>query len=256
MDYSKIFAINGDKTAMSDTNYETGFATLEGVAPTVELFNNLFYNLDEKANDLNTRVTVLETAQTWQDMSSSRALSTTYTNDTGKPIMVSVGTISNNVMVPCVITVDGINCGGTVIVPNGSSYAVNIGTFTLWSELRQEANMFEIDEETLEIKGRQGDSFVGEYGFEFNISGVTLTEEDVVTFAVRTNTYSSNKIIEKTYNGITDNTFLVELTKEETAGIGTGDYLYDISIVFADSGERNTIVTPRAFTVEGVVHDV
>ena len=111
---------------------------------------------------------------------------------------------------------------------------------------------FAINEETLEITGRQGDTFVGEYTF----SEVTLTEDDVVTFAVRTNEYSENKIVEKSYNGITDNVFTPELTKEETAEISKGDYIYDISIVFADSGERNTVVESKKFTIGGVVHDV
>ncbi len=85
--------------------------------------------------------------QTWQDVTASRAASTTYTNSTGRPIFISVrmeqddGTLS--------LTVDGLLIGKTgytpgpvyytltAIVPAGSTYLVTTTGGTLfWYELR------------------------------------------------------------------------------------------------------------------------
>jgi hypothetical protein len=88
--------------------------------------------------------------QTWQDVSGSRLSNTTYTNSTGKPIMVNVyrtasdGTsaVSLEVLVGstwiAVATVNpDINDGSTAsaIVPDGSDYRF-AGAFTRWTELR------------------------------------------------------------------------------------------------------------------------
>jgi hypothetical protein len=78
--------------------------------------------------------------QTWQNVAGSRANGTTYTNSTGKPIMVSLTVIGTGT-----ITVDGVvaamsgvnnavnNLGA--IIPNGSSYIV-AGYTMYWAELR------------------------------------------------------------------------------------------------------------------------
>lgn len=85
--------------------------------------------------------------QTWQDVTASRAASTTYTNSTGRPIFISVrmeqddGTLN--------LTVDGLMIGRTgytagpvnytltAVVPAGSTYLVTTTGGTLyWYELR------------------------------------------------------------------------------------------------------------------------
>jgi hypothetical protein len=79
--------------------------------------------------------------QTWQNVAGSRANGTTYTNSTGKPIMVGLTVIGTGT-----ITVDGVvaamsgvnnatNYLGT-IVPNGSSYIVAGWASSYWAELR------------------------------------------------------------------------------------------------------------------------
>jgi hypothetical protein len=89
--------------------------------------------------------------QTWQNMTSSRAVNTTYTNSTGKPIMVNVYDADGESR-SATLRVDGItvaktafNLGGggtatlSAIVPNGSSYIVVPGgnwTLANWAELR------------------------------------------------------------------------------------------------------------------------
>lgn len=94
----------------------------------------------------------LGVGQSWQNVVSSRAIDTNYTNDTGKPIMVSVGILAFNSDLPALsLFVDGIlvansDAGNnsssifvTTIVPNGSIYRVtrfsSVGTL-FWAELR------------------------------------------------------------------------------------------------------------------------
>jgi hypothetical protein len=90
--------------------------------------------------------------QTWQ--TPTRSVSTTYTNSTGKPIMVVVsGRVNPLNTWYTYIYVDGVQVtylfggGGaagvyfdvpaSVIVPNGSTYSVTaVNQFTLWTELR------------------------------------------------------------------------------------------------------------------------
>ena len=93
---------------------------------------------------------VIGVNQTWTSV--ARAIGTTYTNSTGKPISVAITATCSSAT-----TVQGLNISGTVvyagsvgdagtasgfslIVPNGATYvtATNAGTLTLvtWYELR------------------------------------------------------------------------------------------------------------------------
>lgn len=88
--------------------------------------------------------------QTYQDVTSSRALSTTYTNSTGRPIWLSVS-FGNSANQVCKLYVDGnlaSYCEGdlyprltvTGVVPPGSTYYISrtsgSGGITYWIELR------------------------------------------------------------------------------------------------------------------------
>lgn len=86
----------------------------------------------------------LSQGQTWQNVSASRVGGTTYTNNTGRPIAVSIVDTGDGVRT---LTVDGVivgfvNGGGIdnsffAIVPNGSSYVYTAGaTASVWTELR------------------------------------------------------------------------------------------------------------------------
>ena len=92
--------------------------------------------------------------QTWQDVTASRALGTTYTNTTGRPIEVSISlpdTVSQSPTVT--INVGGVNIlinkyddGGGVssfsnsfVVPIGATYRISVNIsvpITTWAELR------------------------------------------------------------------------------------------------------------------------
>lgn len=87
--------------------------------------------------------------QTWQDVTSSRVMSTTYTNSTSKPIMVSVNGVAGGAGT-AYLYVDSLNvCSQSIfagggdnvqaIVPVGSTYRYehnNSGSITYWHELR------------------------------------------------------------------------------------------------------------------------
>lgn len=90
-------------------------------------------------------------SQTWQNVISSRVAGVTYTNTTGKPIMVSISNASNPYQV-FNLFVNGVqvaysNSGGgsysqvgliTAVVPHGAAYyaAVPVGNISNWFELR------------------------------------------------------------------------------------------------------------------------
>jgi hypothetical protein len=81
--------------------------------------------------------------QTWQDVTASRASGTTYTNSTGKPIMVNIGETTNG---SATLTVGGVQVaqstitGGdatmSAIVPDGTTYVATFGGLNFWAELR------------------------------------------------------------------------------------------------------------------------
>ncbi len=89
--------------------------------------------------------------QTWQDVTAFRALGTTYTNSTGKPIQVNV-CVSHGEQVVSTLTISGFtvsrvrqdvdNATGyqdsthTAIIPNGATYSASGGTLIIWRELR------------------------------------------------------------------------------------------------------------------------
>ena len=90
--------------------------------------------------------------QSWADVKSTRALSTTYTNSTGKPIMVSIGMTSvNNVYGELTATISGVTLSlgyytgngqsgpaSSFVVPDGDTYqiACSNGAIRAWAELR------------------------------------------------------------------------------------------------------------------------
>jgi hypothetical protein len=94
--------------------------------------------------------------QTWQNVTASRAMGTTYTNDTGKPIMLiaradrsgvstsGIGiTISDVGVIPICYGTNsngGNTAVGSIIIPIGATYVLSVisealTSFTIW-ELR------------------------------------------------------------------------------------------------------------------------
>lgn len=87
--------------------------------------------------------------QTWQDVTGSRTSGVSYTNATGKPIMVTVTLSAVSSGVSLTFIVGGVTipffgfsaaggsgyAGGTVIIPVGATYSCS-GTINSWLELR------------------------------------------------------------------------------------------------------------------------
>lgn len=82
--------------------------------------------------------------QTWQDVYASRVAGTTYTNSTGRPIMVAIMQASTGTQN---FYIDGVKVGAqvmistttatlTFIIPNESTYRCDTSKGTSWFELR------------------------------------------------------------------------------------------------------------------------
>ena len=89
----------------------------------------------------------LGSGQTWQDVTSSRVYNTAYTNSTGKPIFVMVGTVDSGSGCTITPTVGGVTLptqvdhsnGGAAasfVVPHNTTYSVTGSTLARWCELR------------------------------------------------------------------------------------------------------------------------
>jgi hypothetical protein len=89
--------------------------------------------------------------QTWQNLVGSRGFNSTYTNSTGKPIMVAVVCVSAGGGFDPTVVVQGVNVGrfgaatnngsyswASFIVPPGHDYSINASSASLasWTELR------------------------------------------------------------------------------------------------------------------------
>jgi hypothetical protein len=88
-------------------------------------------------------------SQTWQNLTSSRASGTTYTNSTGKPIQISIvinatGTGQGTIVINGVTAVSSIIAAAsstpqyTFIIPNSNTYVLTLtsGSINTWLELR------------------------------------------------------------------------------------------------------------------------
>ena len=88
-----------------------------------------------------TALSPIGVGQTWQVLTSNRSAATTYTNTTGRSIMVSI-----QVQTAAVLEVDGVVAATSgindasnhlyTIVPNGSTYNLSTGPNQRWAELR------------------------------------------------------------------------------------------------------------------------
>jgi hypothetical protein len=88
--------------------------------------------------------------QTWQDLTASRSTGVTYTNSTGRPILLCI-TATNFQTCTITCTINGVLMGGssfpgqgsvgiTTVVPNGLTYYIGVSSgssaTSTWCELR------------------------------------------------------------------------------------------------------------------------
>lgn len=136
------FAANaGNAINAQNANYANFAGTLVGV---VSIQNGGTSSNTSQGAGVN--LGIIGVGQTWQNVTSSRALGTDFTNTTGRPIMVYVkGNAGSGIMTAYVnsIEVASSSAGGhtmavNFLVPAGNSYKINYTANTLatWSELR------------------------------------------------------------------------------------------------------------------------
>ena len=156
LESNKVGAANG--VASLDVNTKVPVAQLPNASTTatgaVQLNNTLTSASTSQAATAAQAKALNDQAfgvgQSWQDVSSSRASGSTYTNNTGKPITVIVSIRDANVFSGVLVTVagvviidvDDVGAQGTTpytfVVPAGSTYSVNVNANTIrrWAELR------------------------------------------------------------------------------------------------------------------------
>jgi hypothetical protein len=114
------------------------------MAVTVNGLNGVTFN----NGSLQTAAAAGTNDQTWQVFTGSRSADVTYTNTTGRPIMVTVNFGPSNGGGPGSITVNGVLAaygacvqnvsegGCTTMVPAGAQYAYSGKPISVWTELR------------------------------------------------------------------------------------------------------------------------
>ena len=93
--------------------------------------------------------TDLGVGQSWVDVTSSRNLGSTYSNDTGKPIQVAITIAGHNNFLSSVLFVNdleivrvsnsnqyGQDKNICIVIPSGSTYRLSGSAFSRWTELR------------------------------------------------------------------------------------------------------------------------
>ena len=154
---SPVYLADGGVMFNSDGARDTGFSwASDGVmnvrsnGVTVGQFNGSGFT--GNAATATSAANAIGVSQSWQ--SPSRALNTSYTNTTGRPIMVSCSALSQSAANPVAVVVNGVtilnswtvDCCGvpqfsyfplSFVVPAGASYQINgnLG-FSIWAELR------------------------------------------------------------------------------------------------------------------------
>jgi hypothetical protein len=141
----------GNAGTVTNGVYTTGNQTIEGVktfssspiAPTPTVDDNTAKLATTAFVKSKSEADSIGVGQTWQDVTASRAANVTYTNTTGKPIMVVISETDNNVgatltvngVIVCYATTSANDVPMSAIVPNNGTYIFN-AAFIHWVELR------------------------------------------------------------------------------------------------------------------------
>jgi hypothetical protein len=153
-DFNRVFADNGGKTTISNTDYADGWDFIGDNPPEVEDFNSVMNEQDKKLLELKTyQGGVGNSQQSWQNVLSSRLPNVNYTNSSDSAIMVSIVFTGQAAAQGATLQVDGaqvdrfsLNSGSQgfrgslqAIIPKLSVYKVSglLGsTIESWRELK------------------------------------------------------------------------------------------------------------------------
>jgi len=137
------------KVAIKGADTGTGVFTIESPATNTDRTLTLPDEAGALATEAYVGTQALGVGQTWTDVSGSRSSGVTYTNTTGRPILVLVtltlvgqsGTFKvDGATIQSYLNNDGswaVRNQGSVIVPNGSTYVLTTtGAIAEWLELR------------------------------------------------------------------------------------------------------------------------
>ncbi len=143
-----VGADGGNAIFQGNASTSTKLETARNIAITGAVSGSANFDGSGNITITTTANNVIGVGQSWSDVTSSRAVNTTYTNTTGKPIQIIVTTANWNNAGSFELVLDGVSVTSfgnqdgynqskpiSAIVPNGSTYRVN-GSFTKWSELR------------------------------------------------------------------------------------------------------------------------
>lgn len=105
----------------------------------------------------------------------------------------------------------------------------------------------------------RGDTFIAQIEITQGDEPYTPAEGDVIIFAVKNSTMTlghgnytdATPIISKT---IPNTDLILQLDPADTAELDFGNYVYDVSITFADSGVVDTFITASPFIITAEVH--
>ncbi|WP_137971855.1 phage tail protein [Pseudomonas sp. F(2018)] len=115
-----------------------GAVTNPGSADAAQLATD-YAALVARVAALEARPRGLGDVQSWQHMNASRVSGTTYTNTTGRPILVHVSIQSGNISAVCQgVTLNTSAFHAAFVVPNGATYSVTLSSAVNlnWAELR------------------------------------------------------------------------------------------------------------------------
>lgn len=146
-----IAFFSGGVTFNSTTNF-TGLVTLTGGATSAAVIScgTAPTQGQHLVNKTYVDGQAIGVGQSWVDVTGSRAVATTYTNNTGKPIMVLITCRTgqrldnnqvNGVSIGDIVSISTTTQNLTFIVPSGHTYSVGNTALTgrgfyIWSELR------------------------------------------------------------------------------------------------------------------------
>ncbi len=111
--------------------------------------------------------------------------------------------------------------------------------------------MISIDESN-RIEVSQYDTFL----IRVNLHEYVLAPNDIVRFAIKQTTASSNVVFQKDYTNAGETYVDITIDKGELDSLEAETYMYDITLINKDTSKIQTLIWSAAFIIRGVAHNV